>query len=63
MIKRNIKETVTEYDENGKVVKVTVTETKEEDGNYYGYPYFGVDVANNSKYVFPEALRGEEHPV
>ncbi|MBQ8570292.1 MAG: hypothetical protein IJ444_02140 [Kiritimatiellae bacterium] len=33
MIKRDITETVYEYDKEGKLVKKTVTETHEEDGN------------------------------
>ena len=37
MIKRQIKETVTEYDENGRVVRETVTETTEDDDTAY-YP-------------------------
>lgn len=35
MIKRNIKETTTEYDSEGKVLRTTVIETMEEDDNFY----------------------------
>jgi len=43
MIKRAIKETVREYDEVGKLVKETITETQEDDDtnyttSYYTYP-------------------------
>lgn len=45
MIERNIKETIREYDENGNVVRETVTETVEKDNNpspvyYYNTPVF-----------------------
>lgn len=33
MIKRTIKETIYEYDNEGKMIRKTVTETKEEDNN------------------------------
>ena len=33
MIKRTIKETIDEYDNEGKMIRKTVTETKEEDNN------------------------------
>ena len=33
MIKRDVTETVYEYDKEGKLIKKTVTETHEEDGN------------------------------
>ena len=40
MIKRDITETVYEYDKEGKLVKKTVTETHEEDGNTsISWPY------------------------
>ncbi len=39
MIKRTIRETVREYDADGKVVKQTVTETTEEDDTVY-YPTY-----------------------
>lgn len=39
MIKRTIRETVREYDADGKVVKQTVTETSEEDDTVY-YPTY-----------------------
>lgn len=44
MIKRVIKETVKEYDESGKVIRETVTETTEDDDTVYfpqstSYPY------------------------
>lgn len=32
MIKRTIKETITEYDKDGNIVRQTVTETQEDDG-------------------------------
>lgn len=35
MIKRTIKETVREYDADGKVVRETVTETTEDDDTMY----------------------------
>lgn len=38
MTKRTIKETIREFDENGKVVRETVTETTEDDDNVY-WPY------------------------
>ena len=45
MIERNIKETIREYDENGNVVRETITETVEKDNNpspvyYYSTPVF-----------------------
>ena len=41
MIKRTIKETVIEYDKDGKVVKETITETTEDDDTQYNpfYPH------------------------
>ncbi len=36
MIKRKIRETTIEYDKNGEVVSTTITETTEEDDNFYG---------------------------
>ena len=39
MIKRTIKETVREYDADGKVVRETVTETTEDDDTMY-FPQF-----------------------
>lgn len=43
MIKRTIKETVTEYDKDGKVIRETVTETTEDDDTQFTpfYPYSG----------------------
>ena len=43
MTKRTIKETVTEYDKDGKIVTQTVTETTEEEDApaYPYYPYNG----------------------
>lgn len=38
MIKRKTIETIKEYDENGKLIRETVTETTEDDNNTY-YPY------------------------
>lgn len=38
MIKRKTKETIKEYDENGRVTRETMTETEEEDNNVYS-PY------------------------
>ena len=38
MVKRTIKETVTEYDKDGNIVKQTVTETTEDDDTQY-WPY------------------------
>ncbi len=38
MTKRTIKETIREYDESGKVIKETVTETTEDDDTVY-WPY------------------------
>ncbi len=38
MIKRTVKETVTEYDKDGNIVKQTVTETVEDDDTQY-LPY------------------------
>ena len=35
MVKRTIKETVTEYDKDGNIVKQTVTETTEDDDTQY----------------------------
>lgn len=40
MVKRVIKETVSEYDGNGNLIKVTTTETTEDDNNTYYYPYY-----------------------
>ncbi len=48
MIKRTIKETVYEYDENGKMIKMTVTETTEDDDTIY-YP----SVPLNTPYAPP----------
>lgn len=39
MVKRKIKETYTEYDDDGKIIAVTVTETEEEDDGAYGWTY------------------------
>ena len=39
MIKRTIKETVREYDVDGKVVRETVTETTEDDDTMYFPPF------------------------
>lgn len=39
MIKRTIKETVSEYDSDGKLVRQTVTETTEDDDTMY-YPTY-----------------------
>lgn len=39
MIKRTIKETVREYDADGKVVRETVTETTEDDDTMYFPPF------------------------
>lgn len=57
MIKRTIKETISEYDEAGKLVRQTVTETTEDDNNIY-YPainpsYFPSDA---SKIAQPATL-------
>lgn len=62
MVKRTIKETVTEYDKDGNIVKQTVTETTEDDDTAYWpynpapynpYPWTGNDIvycgANTSK--------------
>lgn len=38
MVKRTIKETVTEYDKDGNILKQTVTETTEDDDTKY-WPY------------------------
>lgn len=41
MIKRTIKETVNEYDKDGRLVRQTITETSEDDDTqYYPYPYY-----------------------
>lgn len=40
MIKREIVETTYEYDSEGKLIRKTVTETKEDDSNYYSYPNY-----------------------
>lgn len=39
MVKRVIKETVSEYDKDGNLVRVTTTETTEDDDSQY-YPYY-----------------------
>lgn len=39
MTKRTIKETIREFDENGKVVRETVIETTEDDNTTY-WPYY-----------------------
>ncbi len=52
MIKRIIKETVYEYDENGKMIKQTVTETTEDDDTIY-YP----SVPLNTPYTPPSWCR------
>lgn len=39
MIKRNIKETIEEYDVDGKLIRKTIHEETEEDDNYYGGGY------------------------
>ena len=55
MIKRDIVETIYEYDEKGNLVKKTVTETHEEDTNvtqtesphtYKSYPRELIDIGN-----------------
>lgn len=38
MIKRMIKETINEYDKDGKIIRQTVTETQEDDDTQY-IPY------------------------
>lgn len=39
MVKRTIKETIREYDEDGHLTRETVTETTEDDDNVYS-PYY-----------------------
>lgn len=44
MIKRTVKETIREYDDIGRLVRETITETNEDDDNtyttsHYTYPY------------------------
>lgn len=43
MIKRTIKETVTEYDRDGNIVRQTVTETQEDDDTQYWPKFWGGD--------------------
>lgn len=38
MVRRTIKETISEYDKDGRLVRQTVTETSEDDDTQY-YPY------------------------
>lgn len=40
MVKRTTKETITEYDENGKIKTVTTTETTEEDDEAWRRDYY-----------------------
>ena len=59
MIKRDVTETVYEYDKEGKLIKKTVTETHEEDGNttmtwpyttpYWHWPQITCDTAETNK--------------
>lgn len=49
MIKRIIKETITEYDEDGKITRTTITETTEDDGTEY-WPCYP---SSNPFYVMP----------
>lgn len=50
MIKRDVTETVYEYDKEGKLIKKTVTETHEEDNNTsISWPY--TPYWNNTPYV------------
>lgn len=53
MIKRNITETVYEYDKEGKLVKKTVIETHEEENNtvttYPSFSYLNGNVTNIAK--------------
>lgn len=41
MVKRTIKETVNEYDSDGKLIKQTITETTEDDDTIY-YPSYPI---------------------
>ena len=50
MIKRTIKETIYEYDNEGKMIRKTVTETKEEDNNPNLFRY------TTTPYIVPEHL-------
>lgn len=49
MVKRTIKETIREYDEDGRLMRETVTETEEDDNSVY-FPY-----AQNPYFIFPPA--------
>lgn len=55
MIKRTIKETATEYDKDGNIVKQTITETTEDDDTQY-WPYSPVPLSAPS---IPSSWWGE----
>lgn len=52
MIKRTIKETIREYDENYKLTRESITETAEDDTNYYGTPYIPITTPNTKPNPF-----------
>ena len=54
MIKRTIKETTNEYDTAGKLIRVTVIETTEEDDTLYVSSYTPY-ISNNDNY-FKDAM-------
>lgn len=49
MIKRTIKETVREYDEIGKLVRETITETQEDDDTVYTVSSYTYPTQMNNK--------------
>ena len=61
MIKRDIVETVYEYDQEGKLLKKTVTETHEEENNtktnYPGWVYLNGDISSTSDSVTTNVIK------
>ena len=67
MIKRDIVETVCEYDNEGKLIKKTVTETHEEDSTVVNYPSWsylsggGITLCNDTAVASSNPLETESH--
>lgn len=57
MVKRTIHETVKEYDDNGKLVRETTTETVEEDeSTYIQYPIPSIQDFSKTPYPYPPQI-------
>ena len=57
MVKRTIRETVKEYDESGKLVRETTTETVEEDeSTYIKSPIPGLPDTSSTPYPYPPQI-------